>query len=273
MKPSELTAEFYPVKLKEQSSGILGDYYSSAYLQFSTLGLRGNSERVTQLVEILPVSWTRHEIVEVYGQRFVVTYIYEPSQQVISEFVEGKPLPEPVLKLKLLKADQIGSIEPFPELTRESYQKLLQSFTLASEGALTIAKRTIALSNAKQVAVGMQLYLIDYDEVFPWVQSSASIRKILMPYLKNEELWKTQNTKGNAEFYFNMSLAGVRISDVKEPARTPVFYDPIPFPDSKILVAFVDGAARWLTQTEWSQLQPYLKLKLKRYGKPLPPQR
>ncbi len=269
MKPSDLTAEYWPVKLKEQSSGIFGDYYTSSYFQFSSLGIRGNDERMLQLFEILPVSWTRNEMAEVYGQKFIVTYILEPSQESLRAFAEGKPLPEPMLKLKLMKADQIGSIEPFPELNREKYLTILAEFAGVAKPAPTPANRTLALSNAKQVALGIMMYLADYDDLMPYVQSTPSLQKLIAPYTRNSEIWKTLNPVGAGLLRLNMSISGVKVTDIEDPANTPLVYDPNAFPDGTHLVAFADGHAKYISAEEWAGLQKNLRLKLKRHGKPI----
>ena len=269
LKPSELTSDYTPLKLKEQSSGIFGDYYSSYSFQFSSLGIRGNEPRLRALFEILPVSWTLSGMHPVYGQQYVATYILEPSLEQIQAFSEGKPLAEPVLKLKLMKADQIGSIEPYPELTKEKYLAILDELSQKGKGVVNSSAMASALSNAKQTATAMMIYLADSDDIFPYVQSTASLKKELAPYMRNNDLWKTHNPAGAGELRFNMCLAGVSAVDVADPAQTPLLYDPTPFPDGRFLVAFADSSARWLSAEQWKGLEKNLKLKLKRHGKPI----
>ena len=269
LKPSELTADYKPLKLKEQSSGIFGDYYSSSYFQYGTLGLRPDDPRMSALFEILPVSWTSSRLADVYGQKYVVTYIFEPSLAAIKAFSEGKPIPEIVLKLKLLKADQIGSIEPFPELDREKYLAVLNQLGESGQAAFTPANKTRALSNVKQVATAMMIYLSDSEDIFPYVQSTSSLVEVLHPYTKSTEIWKSLNTKGEGRFLFNMSLAGVSQTDVKDPAATPMLFDPNAYPDGTRVVAYVDGHARTVSAEQWAKVQSAMKVNLKRHGKPI----
>lgn len=271
IKLSELTAEYQPLKLKEQSSGVFGEYYSSSYFQFASLGLGGGgleNKRLQELFEILPVAWTRSELVKVYGQDFVVTYIIEPSIESLREFAKGKPLEVTELKLKLMKADQIGSIEPFPELSREKYFAILGRLGKKGEGAVSSATRTVALSNVKQLALGVMIYLSDYDDIYPYVQSTKTLQRVTEPYVKNRDLWKNKNPRGG-ELRFNMSLAGARASDVPEASKTPLIYDPVAWPDGKFLVAYADSSARFVAADQWRADQKNLKLKLKRRGKPI----
>lgn len=269
MSPSALTPSFFPVRLKEQGSSIFGDVYSSSSYSLQLLGVRGDDKRIQQLLEMISVSWTRNEIADLYGQRFIVTYIFQPSQEVIRWFAEGQPLPDPTLKLKLIKADQIGSIEPFPELNKEKFIEILNDFGQKSNSAFNSSKATVALSNAKQLATAMMIYLADSNDIFPWVQSSPSMHNQLIPYTKSKELFKTLNPKGAGTFRYNMSLAGVSAVDVSEPAQTPLIFDPEPFPDGRYLVAYADSHVKYVTAAEWKELQRFMKLKLPRRGKPI----
>jgi len=268
MPPSALTDGFRPLKLKEQSSGTFGDYYAGAYFQFGGLGISSDrSGRFAELSEILPVAWTKSEMVKVYGQEFVVTYILEPSVEDLRAFTQGAPLKNIQLKLKLMKADQIGSIEPYPELTRGKYLEIVArlSSTAGNEAAASAA-----LSNVNQIAKALIMYIGDNDDIYPYVQSTAKLQSLTLPYTANSSVWKTRNPRSDSgTFRFNMALAGVAMKDVKSPAQTPAVFDPIPWPDGKFLVGYADGHAKFISPDEWSRSQKYLKLNLKRHGKPL----
>ncbi len=271
VQASELGADYRPLKLKEQSSGVFGDYYSSYAFQLSSLGLssRAENRRMEQLFEILPVAWTRSETVRVYAQDFVVTYILEPSLDDLRAFSEGKPLKSTRLKLKLMKADQIGSIEPFPELNREKYLGILTRLSQKGEAAMSHAKRTQALSNVKQAATAILIYLPEHDDVMPYVHSVKTMQRVTRPYMKNDDVWQTLNPRSAGTFSLNMSLSGVSATAIEEPSRTPMLYDPVAWPDGTRTVAFADGSAKIVSPEAWKGMQKYLNLKLKRRGKPI----
>lgn len=268
-----MSADFRPLKLKEQSSGVLGDYYSGTYFQLGAIGLSSASrdDRLSMLLEILPVAWTKNELVKVFGQEFLATYILEPSLAALQEFASGKPLPSLRLKLKLMKTDQIGSIEPYPELNKEKYLEILQKLSGTGEAVVGASARTAALSNIKQAALSMIMYSADYDDVMPYVQTSKTLVKVTAPYARDNSIWMSTHPKASGPFRFNMSLAGVSMTDVPEPANTPMLYDNEVWPDGKRLVAFTDGHAKFISTEEWESLQKYFKLKLKRHGKPIKP--
>ena len=269
IKPGELTEAYTPVKLKEQSSGLFGDYYSGVSFQMDALGFGGANDRMRELFELLQISWVKDGNVQLFGQHFIVTYILEPSLVVMRRVAEGGPLSNPVLKLKLMKADQIGSIEPFPDVTRESYVAALAKFDAEGSPVHSPAQATASLSNAKQLAVGLLIYMADYDDILPYVNSTATVKEVVRPYLKNDAIWKTNNPSRPGEFRFNMALSGVNSVTIENPAAVPLVFDPHPFPDGRYTVAFADGHAKRVSEQEWRDLQPMFKLKLKRHGKPI----
>jgi prepilin-type processing-associated H-X9-DG protein len=45
----------------------------------------------------------------------------------------------------------------------------------------------------------------------------------------------------------------------------------VPWPDGTRIVGFADGHAKKVNGDEWTKITKYLKLKLKKVAKPLPP--
>ncbi len=130
--------------------------------------------------------------------------------------------------------------------------------------------RTITLSNLKQIALGTIMLSFDYDDYFPYVQSTPQLFNFIEPYTKNREILKTKNPMGG-DFRFNMSLAGASMTSIEQPAGTPMFYESEAWPDGKRCVAYTDGHVKVVAAEDWQKLQPLLKLKLLRKGKPIPP--
>lgn len=104
------------------------------------------------------------------------------------------------------------------------------------------AERTVALSNAKQIALATIMYANDYDNVLPYVQQTASAVEVLQPYIRNKESFNSP-TKGG-RFLFNMNLAGVLTSDIQNPALTPLWIEVLPDAKMSVAVAFSDGHAK-----------------------------
>jgi hypothetical protein len=189
--------------------------------------------------------------------------MFEPYQPMSSEML--------VFRLQYIRRDSMVAFTVRPDLSPEA---LVTAITAPAPKVLSPAqqasKKTMALSNVKQVCTGMFILLSDYDDVIPYGQSTAQMFELVMPYLKNNELIKSLNPNGG-RLLFNMSLAGANIVDVENPAETPMVFDEQPWPDGMRLVGYADSHAKFVNQAEWDRISKNLKLKLKKNGKPLKP--
>jgi prepilin-type N-terminal cleavage/methylation domain-containing protein len=57
------------------------------------------------------------------------------------------------------------------------------------------ARQTACLSNAKQIGTAVMMYTQDYDERYPSIDF-AKYLIVILPYTKNEEIWKCPNESG-----------------------------------------------------------------------------
>jgi len=104
------------------------------------------------------------------------------------------------------------------------------------------SERTVALSNAKQMALATLMYCNDYDGDYPYVQQTASAAEVLQPYCRNKDIFESP-TKGG-RFLFNMNLAGVNSAAIELPADTAMWTESLPDPKMHVAVAFADGHAK-----------------------------
>lgn len=146
----------------------------------------------------------------------------------------------------------------------------LQVGQAPAQGPRSQAESTEALIRLKQLALGTILYATDYDDVFPYLQSTASTKPLLAPYLKNMELFESPTPGG--KFLLNLNVGGVRMGDVEKPAETPLWVERLTEKESRPGVAFVDGHAKLVDNLD-PTLEKALKWKLPRQksSKPLPP--
>lgn len=270
MNAGELTEDYYPVKLKEAGTGPLGEYYSQSYFLFE--GGRSSDSPVLRLLsELLPMSWTKGEEVSIYGQKMLVTYILEPSFDKIAELTSGSGIVNLELKLKLMNPMEIVSIEPFPEMNKE---KFIQSLNELQENAVKTSPavaKTTSLNNAKQVATAIIIYQADYDDVFPYVESTKHMQEVTLPYVRTREIYKTLNPNRLADLRYNVGIGGMLGTDIEDPAEVPLVFDPVAWPDGKYLVAFADTHAKFVSPEEWGRLQSKMRPNAKRHGKPVVP--
>jgi prepilin-type processing-associated H-X9-DG protein len=81
---------------------------------------------------------------------------------------------------------------------------------------------TQCLSNVKQLAVGLQIYLTDSDDRLPargWLPE-------MEPYLKNDDMLTCPLVPhGRYGYAMNAALMGIDANTVKAPAKTPLFFE------------------------------------------------
>jgi len=138
------------------------------------------------------------------------------------------------------------------------------------------AKRTQALSNARQCARSLVLYSTDDNGIFPYVRDDHTLVRVLDRYVKPYVGWKpwlSLNPQKPGNLTFNYSLAGVVQKDVTEPEITPLILDPFarrnPNYEWTFLSAQTDTHIKYYLEKDWGPYRARLSLKLPRHGKPL----
>ena len=203
----------------------------------------------------------------------------EPSEaKTTGEFLIGYKIDYPMLqrnsiinpsqirlRLTYIRRQSIIAMTPRGDYSPRMLKELAKEPSTAVASAMD---RTVTISNLKQLGTGAMIFLSDYDDYFPYVQSTPQLFEFLYPYLKNREIMKTGNPMGG-DFRFNMSLAGVSSTEIASPAETPMFFESVAWPDGRRCVAFADSHVKAVSADEWLNMQPLMNLKLKRRGKPI----
>ncbi len=114
-------------------------------------------------------------------------------------------------------------IVPLKKMNREQY-----------EAAYREALRETAESNAKQIGLALLMYVQDYDETFP--PNTGDIQSLLMPYLKNQEIF---NLPGTSFFYLMNANA---LSSIERPSETMTGYIQTPYGRA---IIWADGHVTW----------------------------
>lgn len=256
----------------------------SGILPLMTLGMGSSSGGPNvDYIRQIDQSWTDGSVEVVEGQRFLVTYRLDMSAgdlmpdmmrvgMVMGTGSAPKPKPPLKMNLVLVKVDSIQEIAPTPDLTKERLLEILgqgKGKTVFDE-AQDASSQTRTLSNMKQVGVGMMMYCADFDDMYPWPQSTKAVQYVIRPYLKNMDLWQTANPNGG-EVRFNMAIGGVNMVAIEDIANTVMFYESKAWPDGRRAVAFTDGHAKMVTSSEWQKLEATLRKKFPKSAKrPLP---
>jgi hypothetical protein len=212
------------------------------------------------------ISWTNGSTVKLFDQDFLVTYSVQINMAEAMKAKNPPDLSKADLVLTLVNTKSIASITPRLDMTKAEW---LKSAPTPPPSDSSDAKKAATISNAKQMALGMLMYISDYDNDFPYVQSTKGAYELLDPYIKNREVFKSQNPDG-AKFILNMAIAGANLASVQVPTETILFYEDKQWADGTRVVAFTDGSAKAVTSEEWAKIGNTLALKLPKKGKPLP---
>ncbi|HMS56411.1 MAG TPA: hypothetical protein PKA27_13510 [Fimbriimonadaceae bacterium] len=277
MKPADLPASYKACKIKMAGTGTAGggifDMMGSMMMglvgAFSQMGSgEQRSDQPPAFVAYLDLSWTNGSILQVAGSDFLVTYALDLGMADLATLSESKGKPAfPDLKLILVKVSAINSFQPLPSVTKEAFIKALETPPPASNDNL----KTQSLSNIKQVALATMMYVADYDDVFPWPQSSRGAIAVQYPYMKDLALGKSTNPDANEYYRFNTNVGGVAQTDIEDPQSVPLWYEGKPWPDGSRCVAFCDGHAKTVSAEEWPEVEKALNMRFKRTAKaPLP---
>jgi len=153
------------------------------------------------------------------------------------------------------KIDNRESPTKTPEGLFGSLGEFLKNPDAIKATAKTAADATVILSNLKQLALGAILYATDQDEKLNL--STATLKTKLLPYVKNEAIFKAPDGKP-MPLVFNSNLTGKRFGDVRRPAETVMMSlggkGSLVFTDGRTPIAFVDGHVKYLKPDQISIL-------------------
>lgn len=272
IKAAELTDDYRAFRMAKSGNT---DYFT-LYGPMLSVSMAAENPGMAKLLGFSDAYWTKGDVANVEGQRFLITYKLSVDMTklmtqgrfgTVPEGAEKEFMSAP-LRLSLIKVDSIQSIEPDPSLKPDDLRKAMAPPEKQTP-IQTASAKTQTLSNMKQVATAMIMYISDSDDEYPYPQTTKTIRYITAPYMKNNDLWTTRNPNGG-EFLFNMALGGVSATQLEYPAEMVMFYESKAWPDGTRVVAFADGHARVVDSATWKTLQKWLKRKYKTKSKPLP---
>ena len=261
---SELTDEYSAIRIGPRAYD--GSVQLSQIMTRRFSGISGESQ--IDMYRYYDVVWTTGDVVKLGNDGYLVTYGFDEVEMSAQQMRPNSRRVEPRLSLNLVKLDGIKSIAPYTDLTPARFKKIFESIN-KEEKIEPVSDQTQALSKVKQLTIAMMMYVTDYDDLTPYAQATVAVEYVTWPYVKNISIWKTGNPEGS-RFYFNMAVAGVKLSDVENPANIVMFYESRAWPDGRRILSFCDGHAKIVTENEWQKYKLTLKLKFKKSAKPLP---
>ena len=96
------------------------------------------------------------------------------------------------------------------------------------------------------------MYVQDYDEVLPPMQTPAKTQELLQPYLKNTEIFR--NAETGEPFIPNPVLSGKKYAHIANPASFVMYYEASPAPDGTRGVAFLDASVKRIREEDWPRI-------------------
>jgi hypothetical protein len=174
-----------------------------------------------------------------------------------------KLTPETVLSLCLLNLRTSGNltdIRPFNlnEEIAENANPQKGILDAVFSDTKTKAVETSSLSNLKQVAIALIMYVSDWDDVLPPMADPAKVKKVLYPYIKNEAVFVQPDTK--EPYRSNPILSKKKLAHIGSPNSMVVFYEASPSADGTRGVAFLDGHAKRIPESQWAEVKRASKI-------------
>jgi prepilin-type processing-associated H-X9-DG protein len=102
-----------------------------------------------------------------------------------------------------------------------------------------IDPEAVCTTHAKQLALGVLMYVQDFDERFPPMADFDAFHDAVFPYVKNDALFVCPPS--NQPFVLNADLDHISLASIPAPAETIMFRAPMPGPSGLTVTAFADG--------------------------------
>lgn len=174
--------------------------------------------------------------------------------------------PDTVLSLSLLNLRTAGSlndIRPFdmqqeisagmgPE-TGSKFAFETKTVEAGDTTVSTVESDSQSVRSLKQLSLGLIQYVQDYDENLPPMKDAATVKKALLPYVKDKQVFVQPDTQ--RPYKVNTSLSKRSLASFNDPATMVIFYEDAPDADNMRAVAFLDGHVKRIPEAQWPALK------------------
>jgi prepilin-type processing-associated H-X9-DG protein len=162
---------------------------------------------------------------------------------------------ETALTLALLNVRTMGSLTDIRPFNLEAE---LAAFA-ASQAALQRRRAgrveetdDPSLSSLRNIALAVQMFLADYDDKLPAMDTPEAFRAALEEYVSSDDVFKDEA----GDYYgLNASLNGKSLTEIADPAQIVLAYQTTAQEDGTRGVAFLDGHVRRVSGEEWEKLK------------------
>ncbi len=206
--------------------------------------------------------YSRGDEISVTGETYLVAYRLKAAPLDLNS-MSSPGYAEKMMQDMTLKADStlqlsllnvrmtsaFNQMQTFNPAVFNASSPLNSIFTKARQAA----QNSSSSSNMKQVMFAILQYTQDYDEKDPPMQSMYVLKKAILPYVRNEEIFRQPSTK---TFYVpNAALSKKPLAKIAEPSRTAAIYEAQPDSNGIRAVAFADGHVKRITPAEWTKIK------------------
>ena len=151
-----------------------------------------------------------------------------------------------LLSLSLLNLRTVGSLVD------------IRPFSLPEELAThqQIFERTVSqnsLSNLKNLALAVQMFLADNDDVMPDMTDTEAVLAELEDYVKNHDVFLHPDT--GQPYGVNSALSKKRLVEFEDISSIAVFYEAAAAVDGTRGVGFLDGHAARVNRAQWEEIK------------------
>ncbi len=117
---------------------------------------------------------------------------------------------------------------------------------------------TESVENLRQLALALRMCAQEHGDILPYLSTAGDVEEVLRPYVESEQVFRDPGTD---ERYGHNSFLGMkRLSDIPSPDKVPCFYERTPGADNTWGVAFLDGHAARVSESEWAAIKEALYL-------------
>jgi hypothetical protein len=99
----------------------------------------------------------------------------------------------------------------------------------------------LCFQNTKELALGLESYAEDYDEVLPRTNNQTNFESDIFDYTKNDYYFVCPVTK--SRYIPNAAISGKLLNSFPMPSSIAVAQDSVPHPDGAMSICYLDGHA------------------------------
>lgn len=114
-------------------------------------------------------------------------------------------------------------------------------------------------AHMKKALTALQMYLQDWDNVFPPATTAQKLSEALQPYAADKYVLTCPATR--KDYRTNPHITWRPASMYPKPNEVPVIFDSVPHKDKRYIVGFANGSVKVVTEKELAAIKQKARLK------------